>query len=818
MSEGKAKGQVLLLGCGMCAPPLVKYLDKHGIAVTVASRTLDKTNKVIAGLELAKATILDVEVEGGWEVLDGLTQSTDLVVSLLPYIHHVQAAKIALKYNKHFCTTSYISDEMEALGEEAKEKGLLLLNECGVDPGMDHMSAMKIIDEVRSKGGKILSFTSICGGLPAPKDNNNPMGYKLSWSPRGVLLAGRNEATFYRNGETVKAVGPILYDPSVYMLDKINGIEYEWYPNRDSTKYAKIYDIPECKTLIRGTFRNRGWCKCLAFLAKFGFNSTDTEEFKGCSMNDFTVSRLGGQKGENAREEAKARGADEDIMKQLEWMGLFGTTTVNPKVTCALDVMCKLWEERMVYEKGEQDMILMKHTFEVEWADRPAKRETITSTLIDLGLQNKGGYSSMSRTVSLPVAICVRHLFEGTLKARGLVRPTGSDVYNLVLKEMETEGVVFIEKREPTCFWMRHEVKPGEERTPVPPKAAKDLIQAGVKMVVERSPTRCFKDEEYANVGCELVAAGSWKNVGYAPIVLGLKELPEDGSRRMRHIFFAHCYKEQGDWKETMTPFVKERGLIWDLEFLVDDQGRRVAAFGRPAGQVGMALAILRWCHNQLGQDTPALKSWGTVDNMIKAIKATLADAQKKAGRLPNAMVLGALGRCGDGACMVAEQCGLTEITRWDMAETAKGPPFPELQEHDLLVNAIYLTGPIKGGAFLDMPQIEAKGAARKLSVFVDVSCDLSNPYNPFPLDKKGNTLFKPVTRLVQADVKSGMQPLDFIGIDHLPSLVPVDSSVNFNEALQPFLKALGAPDGSGPDHPVWKRAEDTFYTHAKKL
>eukprot|EP00808_Paulinella_micropora_P006489 g74220.t1 len=812
-----SKGTVLLLGCGMCAPPLIFYLDKHDYTVICASRTVEKTKKVIAGLKHAKAVALDVEAEGGWEELDKLTPQADCVVSLLPYIHHVAAAKIALKYNKHFCTTSYISDDMEKLGEEAEAKGLVLLNECGVDPGLDHASAQKIIDEVHSKGGKILSFTSVCGGLPAPKDNNNPIGYKLSWSPRGVLMAGRNDATYYKNGEKVVTPGKMLYDPSVYMLDKTDGIEYEWYPNRDSTKYAQIYGIPEAKTLIRGTFRNRGWCAILQFLAEYGFNSMEEQDFKGQKVKQFTMNLLKGKKGGDAKAEAKKLGASATMVKQLEWMGLFSDETIDSKITTALDVVCKLWQDRMMYAKGEQDMILMKHTFEVEWNGRAAKRETITSTLIDLGRQDKGGQSSMARTVSLPVACLIRATLDGTMKARGLLRPTSPELYNMLLTEMEKEDIRFVETRQPTTFWMRHEVKPGEERTPVTPAAAKELIKAGIKMVVEKSETRCFIDKEYEAVGCELVEPGSWKDAGYAPIILGLKELPRDGSRRGRHIFFAHCYKEQADWKETISPFVKENGLIWDMEFLEDDEGRRVAAFGKPAGQVGMALAILRWCHNTLGQDTPQLQSWGTVENMIKALQALLAKAKAKAGHVPSVLVLGALGRCGAGACHIAEAVGLTKITRWDLAETSKGPPFPELLEHDLLVNAIYLKGPIKGGAFLDMPQIKAKGKDRVLTVFCDVSCDLSNPHNPFPLDKKGNTLFKPVTRLIKEDAKAGTKLFDFIGIDHLPSLVPVDSSVNYCEALLPYLKGLGAsPDG--PDHPVWKRAEGYFYAHAKKL
>ena len=197
---------------------------------------------------------MDITASGSDIILDRLCREGTVIVSLLPYIYHVQAAKVALKYNKHFCTTSYISEEMMTLHQAVRDKKLLFLNECGVDPGLDHMSAMKIIDEVHGANGHIVSFHSICGGLPAPEFNDNPFGYKFSWAPRGVLLASRNSAKQVINGQIVDIEGVDLFAKSNVFHDKLKLIgDVEWYYNRDAFKYIDIYGIDEVSTMIRVT-------------------------------------------------------------------------------------------------------------------------------------------------------------------------------------------------------------------------------------------------------------------------------------------------------------------------------------------------------------------------------------------------------------------------------------------------------------------------------------------------------------------------------------------------------------------------------------
>ncbi len=262
-----------------------------------------------------------------------------------------------------------------------------------------------------------------------------------------------------------------------------------------------------------------------------------------------------------------------------------------------------------------------------------------------------------------------------------------------------------------------------------PAQDARKLLEAGFRVVVERSPTRCFKDEDYSSVGCRLAEPGSWVKAPDSAIIVGLKELPEvaKGAQghalKHRHVFFAHCFKRQAGWAQVLDRFASGRGLLWDLEFLVDEAGRRVAAFGRPAGVVGAAVGLLNWCQQQLGGGAALqgpLASWRSTQAMVEAVRAQLAAVQEKqrqaqgagaACQGPRVLVIGALGRCGNGAVWFAQQCGLgpDSVTQWDLQETRSGGPFPELLQADVLVNCIYL-GATKIQPFLTSDMIAAEG------------------------------------------------------------------------------------------------------------
>ena len=430
---------ILCLGAGLVARPFVQYLCKYGYHVTVASRTKSKADYLIEGCENAEAVAFNIKTDD--DLLDKLIANTDLACSLLPYTFHVKAAKVAIKHRKHFCTTSYISEEMQALDEEARKAGIVLLNECGVDPGIDHMSAMKIIDHVHDNSGEIVSFTSFTGGLPAPEANTNPFGYKLSWSPRGVLLAGRNDAHYLKDGKEVKIPGPELF--TNYWIMEVPGMgKFEGYPNRDSMSFIDIYGIPETKTMLRGTFRNLGWCDTLKKIVDIGLLDLTEKSFENTTYSDMLQEMISKEATniKDAVAENISLKPDDPIMSRLEWLGLFSEKKIPSDVTTHLDAVCNLFEEKLQYSPGERDMIVMQHEF---IASYPSKKEKITSTLVDFGIPN--GDSSMSRTVALPVAIASRIILEGEIDLTGVYRPIIPEIYNPILKELEELDIKFEE-------------------------------------------------------------------------------------------------------------------------------------------------------------------------------------------------------------------------------------------------------------------------------------------------------------------------------------------------------------------------------------
>lgn len=432
--------KIVCLGAGLVARPYIQYLSDNGFHVIVASRTKSKAERLIKGCKNTEAVAFNIAEDD--KLLEELTKKADLVCSLLPYTYHVKAAKVALKHKTHFCTTSYISDEMKALDNDAKKAGILLLNECGVDPGIDHMSAMKIIDEAHNNNGKIVSFTSFTGGLPAPDANNNPYGYKLSWSPRGVLLAGRNDALFLRDGKEIKILGADLFQSCELM--EVPGMgTFEGYPNRDSLSYIDIYNIQETKTMLRGTFRNVGWCGTLDKIADLGLLDIEERFFDGTTYAGLIRELTSTDESNIQLAVARACGIEpnDPIIKRLEWLGLFEEKQIPSGINTILDALCNLFEDKLQYAPGERDMIVMHHEFIIEY---PNKKQKVTSTLIDYGIPN--GDSSMSRTVALPVAIASKMILDGEISLTGVHRPIIPEIYEPILEELESLNIKMDEK------------------------------------------------------------------------------------------------------------------------------------------------------------------------------------------------------------------------------------------------------------------------------------------------------------------------------------------------------------------------------------
>eukprot|EP01062_Namystynia_karyoxenos_P044394 TRINITY_DN3269_c0_g1_i1.p1 TRINITY_DN3269_c0_g1~~TRINITY_DN3269_c0_g1_i1.p1 ORF type:complete len:411 (+),score=116.92 TRINITY_DN3269_c0_g1_i1:80-1234(+) len=372
-------------------------------------------------------------------------------------------------------------------------------------------------------------------------------------------------------------------------------------------------------------------------------------------------------------------------------------------------------------------------------------------------------------------------------------------------------------------FWMRGETKPHERRTPLTPGDAKALIAAGNTVTVERWPQRCFPDAAYEEAGCALAPYREWEKPGAVPsdaVVLGLKELPGSGGDPVgetgeqtplphKHVSFAHCYKNQDGWRDVLARFVKGGGSLFDLEFLTDDKGRRKVAFGRSAGFCGMGLGILAWAHQAANPGSAEMSAASLPEGLFfpsrDAFVRSCKEAIAAAGRTPKVMIMGALGRCGSGATEMATLAGAAEgIVRWDIMDPAsqgrikEGGPFGEILEADIFVNCIYLDPQTKAPPFFTLPCLEKK---RNLGVMVDVSCDPNNPANPVPVYKECTSFDRPVIRVL-----GGAQPFDVVAIDHLPSLVPSESSAEFSAGLVTLLQDWNA-DSEG----VWQRALELF-------
>ncbi|KAL9934781.1 hypothetical protein V8E36_006556 [Tilletia maclaganii] len=389
----------------------------------------------------------------------------------------------------------------------------------------------------------------------------------------------------------------------------------------------------------------------------------------------------------------------------------------------------------------------------------------------------------------------------------------------------------------PQPLYLRCELKPNEHRSALTPTTAKKLIEAGFQITVERDPERIFDDEEFAAVGCTLAEHNTFMNAPRDTLILGLKELPSPGPALPHtHIQFAHCYKKQAGWVDVLRRFKQGGGKLYDLEFLEDANGRRVAAFGWHAGFAGAALGLLSLAEQLRGDGKGRLgvqKPYPNEAELIKVARAQIEEIKKaRSDGKVKALVVGALGRCGRGAIDFFEKAGVApeDIVRWDMQETAaKSGPYQEMLDVDIFVNCIYLTKKIPD--FLNKSFIDAAGSSRRLGCVVDVSCDTTNPNNPLPIYDINTTFDEPT---VDVEVGAGNPSLTVISIDHLPTLLPREASEGFSHDLLPSLLQLpyitgvvadeeaGKAEGKGA---VWARAGKLFEKHvaeaaaeAKKL
>lgn len=436
--------KVLILGAGLVAKPLVRYLlDQPDFEVEVASRTVSKAVKLIDNHPQGTARELNLKNE---EELKEEISRSDLVISMVPYSFHPKVAQYCIEYKKNMVTTSYVGEVMKNLDNEAKKAGIMILNEVGLDPGIDHMEAMRIIHEIEGKGGEIQGFTSFCGGLPAPEANTNPFGYKFSWSPIGVLLAGKNSARYLKDSKEIFIPPEDLFEN--YSIINIEGLgDFEGYPNRNSLPYIELYGIHSTKTMLRGTLRNMGWCSTIKKIVELGLLDEEEKDWIGMTYGD-SLRKLMNEPVEKDLKKALSEylriEENSDIIMRLDWLGLLSDNPLPLEKGSALDILAAKMLEKLQYEEGERDMIILQHEFIASYPGD--KKERITSTLIDFGIPH--GDSSMARTVGLPAAISTRLILEEKITRTGVHIPVISEIYKPILQELKELGISFKEQRQ----------------------------------------------------------------------------------------------------------------------------------------------------------------------------------------------------------------------------------------------------------------------------------------------------------------------------------------------------------------------------------
>ncbi|RPD53872.1 saccharopine dehydrogenase [Lentinus tigrinus ALCF2SS1-7] len=451
---GKPTKKVLLLGSGAVALPCAEYVVRNpNNALTVACRTLKTAEALVQGLPNATAASLDAGSEDPEKqaALEKAIAESDLVISLVPYIHHVNVIKAAIKGKTNVVTTSYISPGIRELEGEIKKAGIVVMNEIGLDPGVDHLYAVKTIDEVHAQGGKIKEFHSFCGGLPAPECSDNPLGYKFSWSPRGVLLALLNNASYLADGQEVTVPGAQLMDVAKpYYITP--AFAFVAYPNRNSTPFREFYNIPEAETVIRGTLRYQGFPEFVKALVALGWLNMEKKPWlkDGLTWAEVFQQSIGAADASESTLIAKVKaicqfpnaGEEHRILSGLKWIGFFSSEKATITDGNLLDTLCTQLQTLMPYGPGERDLVMLQHKFIIEWAD--GRRETRTSTLEAYG--DPSGHSAMALYVGVPCGIAVQLVLDGKLNTPGILAPYSKEICDPIREILESHGMGLVEK------------------------------------------------------------------------------------------------------------------------------------------------------------------------------------------------------------------------------------------------------------------------------------------------------------------------------------------------------------------------------------
>ena len=431
--------RVAVLGAGFVTKPAVDYfIDRCGYDVLVTSLKKAEAEKLVGGRAGGRSLALSIDK---LDLLDRIVEGVDLVLSMIPPSLHMSVARACVQHRKHMVTTSYISPEMESLDDTCRERGILILNEIGEDPGLDNMDAKRLIDQVRASGGKVTSVASFGAGLPAFEHNDNPMGYKFSWSPKGVIRAAQEPAAYIEKGKVVNVPGRDLFHH--HRRVELGGVgSFEVFPNRDCTKYLDSFKLSGDVSLFRGILRYIGWCNTMKALDALQlFDTTDEKDFADTTYAAFTAQLIGANNPDDIIHKT-ARflnvAIDSGLINKLKWLGFFDNRPINAVKGTNADVLVDTMVRKMSYAPMEKDMVIIHNEL---LATFPHGKEKRVSTLLVKG--EPGGDSAMSKAVSLPAAIASRLILEGKTRAIGVRRPTHEEIYRPVLDEMSYFGYRF---------------------------------------------------------------------------------------------------------------------------------------------------------------------------------------------------------------------------------------------------------------------------------------------------------------------------------------------------------------------------------------
>jgi len=442
---------ILVIGSGKSSSYLIKYfLDKsesENLHITIGDISSKNAKKLIGNHKNANAITLDV--------FDKISRSNaintaDIVVSMLPARFHIEVAKDCIKFGKNMVTASYVSDEMQALDDSAKNKGLIFMNEIGVDPGIDHMSAMQVIDKIRDKGGEIILFESFTGGLVAPESDNNLWNYKFTWNPRNVVVAGQGGAAKFLQEGTYKYIPYHRLFRRTEFLDVEGYGRFEAYANRDSLKYQSAYRLDSAKTLYRGTMRRVGFSRAWQMFILLGMtdDSYTIDDSENMSYRDFINAFLPYSPTDSV--ELKFRHALKIDQDDIVWDKLEELDVFNPNKMVELikatpaQILQKILMDSWTLDENDKDMIVMYHKFGYELK---GKKYQIDSTMVSIGEDQT--YTAMAKTVGLPVAIATLDILNEKITTPGVQIPISKEVYEPILKELESYDIIFKEKEVP---------------------------------------------------------------------------------------------------------------------------------------------------------------------------------------------------------------------------------------------------------------------------------------------------------------------------------------------------------------------------------